>query len=194
MNILKIGKLIDPTEFDQYIIESEKLEIVYHKYGTEYSIPDYPCWMEYRNEGGIDGTIGFTRNTSKNPILKEMILKLIDILTPIFHERYPPVPERVHFMKTTGNIPVHKDEGNRACCINIGLKNTSSAITRISNDNVYVNFSANNTPYILEDGVGYLLNTHQFHSVDGDLHTPRYLITYGFTAGFNLLEKSIRIP
>jgi hypothetical protein len=189
MNIIKIGQLINTTEFDQYIIEAEQLETVVHKYGGDLNILDYPCWMEYKNEGNIVGSISFSRHTSKHPILKDMVLRVADILIPIVPSF---TPNRIHLIRTVGSIPPHRDEGNRMCCINIGLKNSSSAITKISNDGIRENFSTNNTAYTVEDGVGYLLNTNHLHSVEGDLHTPRYLITYGFGTKFEILKRVIK--
>jgi hypothetical protein len=189
MNIIKLGTLIDPIEFDQYITEAEKLETVVHKYGKDFNIPDYPCWMEYKNEGNIVGSISFSRHTLQHPILKDMVAKVADILTPIFPD---PIPDRIHLIRTVGSIPPHRDEGGRMCCINIGLKNSSSAITKLSNDGIRENFSINNTEYTIEDGVGYLLNTNHFHSVEGDLAIPRYLITYGFGTKFEILKRVIK--
>jgi hypothetical protein len=63
MELLPLGKLIDPYEFQLYIDEAEKLETVVHKYGNDFIIPDYPCWMEYKNEGNITGSISFSRHT-----------------------------------------------------------------------------------------------------------------------------------
>lgn len=192
MNIINLGKLIDPNEFQIYIDEAEKLENVIHKYGGEFVIPDYPCWMEYKNEGEVEGSIAFTRHTSKHPVLSEMVKKVIDILTPIFPDNFPPMAERVHFIRTLGNIVPHRDEAGRYACINIGVKNSSSAITKISNDNIYENFDNNNSPYVIAEGFGYLLNTHQIHAVDGKLDMPRYLITYGFGTKFEVLQNIIK--
>ena len=193
MNILKIGTLINPAEFDQYIIEAEKLETVFHKYDNPFNVPDYPCWMAYKTLRDSEGSISFSRHTSTHPILKEMVSKIADILTPILPVKHPAIPERIHFIRTIGSVLPHIDEASRMCCINIGVKNSSSAVTKISNDGIPENFSINNTAYTIEDGVGYLLNTNQLHSVEGDLSIPRYLITYGFGAQFNIVEKALRI-
>lgn len=192
MNIIRLGKLIDPAEFDQYIVESEKLETVVHKYGGSFDIPDAPCWMQYLNEGGVEGSISFSRHTYKHPILREMVDKIVAALTPIFPNQYPPTTEGVHFMRTIGSIVPHRDEAGRMCCINIGIKNSSSAITKISNNDQFYNFKNNHTKYQIEDGVGYLLNTHQIHAVDGSLEVPRYLITYGFKQNFKTMSQALR--
>lgn len=194
MDIMRIGKLIDILEFEEYLAESESLPVVVHKYGEAFSIPDFTCWMEYKNEGSVEGSISFTRNTLKNPILATMVQKVIQLLTPIFPADNPPIPERVHFIRTIGNIVPHRDEAGRNACINIGVKNSSTAITKISNDGIYENFEDNNTSYIIEEGVGYLLNTNQFHSVVGLPNKFRYLITYGFGTKFDILKKVIRYP
>ena len=66
MDILELGKLIDHTEFQKYVDEAEKLETLVHKYGEAFEIPEYPCWMEYKNEANVNGSISFTRNTYKH--------------------------------------------------------------------------------------------------------------------------------
>lgn len=192
MNIINLGKLIDPDMFQVYIDAAEKLETVVHKYGSEFVVPDYPCWMEYKNEGNIPGSISFTRHTNKHIVLTEMVKRVIDILTPIFPDNAPPMIERVHFIRTLGNIVPHRDEAGRYACINIGVKNSSKAITKISNDNIYENFDNNYTPYVVIEGFGYLLNTNQIHAVEGELDTPRYLITYGFGTKFDILKDVIK--
>ena len=192
MNLVSLGKLINPNDFQIYVDEAEKLETVIHKYGGDFVIPDYPCWMEYKNEGSIIGSIAFTRHTFKHPVLSQMVNKVMEVLTPILPNNSPPSIERVHLIRTLGNIIPHRDEAGRYSCINIGVKNSSTAITKISNDGVYENFENNHNSYIVEEGFGYLLNTNQIHAVDGKLDTPRYLITYGFGTKFDILNKMIR--
>lgn len=193
MDIIQIGKLIDPSEFSKYIEEAEKLEVFVHVYGQAFYIPEYPCWMEYKNEGDQIGSISFTRNTYKHPVLSLMTNELVELFTPIFPKDNPPLQERWHFIKTTGNIVTHRDEAGRNACINIGVKNSSGAITRLSNDGIFENFENNNSEYIIKEGFGYLLNTHQWHSVESTSTEPRYLITYGFGAKFDNLRKALRI-
>lgn len=194
MDIIQIGKLIEPLEFSKYIEEAEKWETVVHKYGSEFVVPDYPCWMEYKNEGNIEGSISFSRNTYKNPLMAEMVEKVLKILTPIFPQAIQPIKERVHFIRTTGFIVLHKDEAGRNTSINIGLKNSSGAITRMSNDGVYENFKTNNTPWVIKEGVGYLMNVNQWHEVESISDEPRYLITYGFGAKFDVLKDKFKYP
>lgn len=193
MSIIRLGKLIDTQEFEKYIFEAEKLDTVIHKYGTEFVIPNYPCWMEYKNEGNVEGSIAFGRNTINHPILREMAHKVAQLLTPIFPAKHPPMPEGIHLVRTIGSIVKHRDEANRNACINIGLKNSSVAVTKISTDGIYENFEINNTSHRVEDGVAYLLNTNQIHSVEAPLNIPRYLITYGFREKFNSLTKILNI-
>ena len=192
MNIIDLGKLINPDEFHLYINEAEKLETVIHKYGSEFKIPDYPCWMEYENEDIIPGSIAFSRHTSKHPILKEMTQTVYTVLRTIFHTNRPVLLERIHFIRTKGNVTIHKDEAGRNTCINIGVKNSSGSITKMSNDNIKDNFNDNHIAMTVVEGHGYLMNTNQYHSVEGLNDQPRYLITYGFGDKFNILEKEFR--
>ena len=192
MNIVDLGRLINPNDFQIYVDEAEKLETVVHKYGSDFVIPDYPCWMEYRNEGNIEGSISFTRHTHKHPILKEMTEKMFAIFKIIFSISRPVLLERIHFIRTKGSVTVHKDEAGRNACINIGVRNSSGAITKISNDNIYSNFNNNHSVITVLDGHGYLMNTNQYHAVESTNDQPRYLITYGFGNTFDILEKEFK--
>lgn len=192
MDIIDLGKLIDPTEFQIYVDEAEKLETVIHKYGSNFIIPNYPCWMEYKNEGNLQGSISFTRHTNKHPILKEMVEKVYHILKTIFDPQRPVLLERIHFIRTKGNITAHKDEAGRNTCINIGVRNSSGALTKMSNDNVYANFYNNHSTTTVMEGHAYLMNTNQYHAVESLNDQPRYLITYGFGDNFDILEKEFK--
>jgi hypothetical protein len=192
MNIANLGKLINPNDFQIYVDEAEKLETVIHKYGEDFVIPDYPCWMEYRNEGKVEGSISFTRNTNKHPILKEMVEKIFNIFKTIFPASRPVILERVHFIRTKGSVIVHKDEAGRNTCINIGVRNSIGAITKMSNDNIKHNFNNNHSAITVIEGHGYLMNTNQYHAVESINDKPRYLITYGFGDRFDVLKKEFK--
>ena len=152
MNMLNLGKIIDPNEFQYYIDEAEKLETVVHKYGSVLAVPDYPCWMEYKNEGNILGSISFTRNTHKHPVLIEMTHKVYNILKDIFPHNRQVLLERIHFIRTIGSIVTHKDEGGRNSCINIGVKNSTGAYTKMSNDGIRSNFKNNHSTIVVLEG------------------------------------------
>lgn len=192
MSILNLGKLIDSTQFQCYVDEAEKLETVIHKYGSDFIIPDYPCWMEYKNEGDVPGSISFTRHTAKHPILKEMTQKIYDIYKNIFAPKRPVLLERIHFIRTIGSVTVHKDEAGRNACINIGVRNSSGAITKMSNDGIRENFNNNHSITIIPEGYAYLVNTNQYHAVEHTNDQPRYLITYGFGDTFDILSKEFK--
>jgi hypothetical protein len=192
MNIANLGKLINPNDFQIYVDEAEKLETVIHKYGEDFVIPDYPCWMEYRNEGEVEGSISFTRHTNKHPILKEMVEKIFNIFKTIFPASRPVILERVHFIRTKGSVIVHKDEAGRNTCINIGVRNSIGAITKMSNDNIKHNFNNNHSAITVIEGHGYLMNTNQYHAVESINDKPRYLITYGFGDRFDVLKKEFK--
>ncbi len=187
MSIINLGKIANPEEFQKYINESEKLETVLHKYGGKFEIPDYPCWMQYSVKLNPNGNISFTRNTMKNPVLAEMVEKVIHILDNIFINGLKPLPQRVHFLRTVGNILPHTDESDRKTCINIGIKNSNSAVTKIHNDDGSV------TALNIKEGYAYLLNTNQVHSVEGTTDY-RYLITYGFEKSFTDIQDYLLIP
>ena len=193
MNIIDLGRVIDPAEFLHYIPIAEELETVIHRYGTEPMVPDYPCWIEYQNEGNLEGSIYFTRHTNRHPILSEMVNKISEVMRPIFPEKYAPELDRIHFLKTHGDIPLHRDEGGRLTCINIGLKNSSGAITSINKGGPVEQFQINHTSKILKDGYAYLVNTNEYHAVKSITQTPRYLITYGLGAKFDYFKQFLRL-
>jgi hypothetical protein len=191
MNVCPLGKLIDPIEFRKYIEVAETMPVVSHKYGTPQIVPDIPCWMQYSKEGGIDGSISFSRHTMTHPVLSNMVKDVINVLTPIFNG-ITPNPARVHIIRTFGSITKHRDEAGRMCCINIGVLNSSSAITRMCNDNSDL-FDNNYKDYCVEEGYGYLINTNALHSVEG-AQTLRYLITYGFGERYSDIVSRLNVP
>ena len=140
--------------------------------------------MEYLNEGSVQGSISFTRNTDKHPILSEMVTLILQIFSEIFDKELPLLRERVHFIRTKGSIVPHRDEGGRRCCINIGVKNSTGALTKLSIDDKFETFDEQHETYIIDPGVGYLLDTSRIHAVAATNDQPRYLITYGFAESF----------
>lgn len=193
-NIFELGRLINPVEYQEYIHVADLLDVIVHSYGTAMKIPEYPCMMEYRNEGAMIGTISFSRHTYFHPVLKQMVDKVIDILTPIFPQKCPPNPLRVHILKTSGNIPIHMDESGRTTAINIGLHNSAGAVTNIGLTGcIRETFNENNEPIILQDGHGYIVNTSQWHSVSAINSNPRYLITYSSGSPFYSFLQGMRL-
>ena len=190
-SLVDLGKIIDPGLLDRYILVASELPEFVHKYGKNFSIPVYPCWMSYSNEGGMTGSISFTRNTFKHPDLKEMSFYIIDILKKLFVTGFVLDPARIHILKTSGDITIHRDEAGRKCCLNIGVKNTSGALTHTSVNQTRETFKDNHTTDQLLDGYGYLLNTYEYHSVESVNSEPRFLITYGFGADFNVIKNNL---
>jgi hypothetical protein len=184
MSLKNLGELIKPELLYKFVDAAEILKVVSHQYGTAYNIPLYPCWMEYLNEGGVQGSISFTRNTDKHPVLSEMVTLVLQIFSEIFDNKLPLLRERVHFIRTKGNIVPHRDEGGRRCCINIGIKNSTGALTKIGIDDTFETFDERHKTYIINPGVGYLLDTSRIHAVTATNEHPRYLITYGFAESF----------
>lgn len=188
-----LGKLIDPEDFEKYINSANELETVLHNYGNPLPVKQEPFWLGYSRSDGANCSLSFTQNTYMHPLLLPMVDKIMEVLTPIFPENSPPNPNRIHLIRTVGNIVPHRDEAGRMCCINIGLYNSSSATTRIGNDNTHSTFSTNYTDYILEDGYAYLVNTSRLHAVLGP-NIPRYLITYGFGEKYDTVLSRFRLP
>ena len=91
-------------------------------------------------------------------------------------------PERVNIIRTMNNENVlpHSDV-TRDICINIGLRNSNLAKTRMSEhtDATYFNDKPT-TDFIMNNGDVYLLSTKNAHSVEPVtyIQEPRYIITY----------------
>lgn len=174
--------------FPSHIYDIEELEnvpVVKHVYGQETVIPDSFCWMTYAGVNG--GEISFSRNTGKFlPKVSAYVLEYLQDLTTVKLS-----PERVHFIRTRGFVNPHRDEANRKCCINIGLKNSSKATTKICLTENLEDFYTKHASFICEDGSAYLLDTTRIHGVDGTME-PRLLITYGFGANFEVIKGTLK--
>ena len=101
------------------------------------------------------------------------------ILTFINHNI---IPQKVNIIRTMGgtNVSVHCDT-TRNSCINIGLKNSNTFRTRISESQDVNNFYNSPTEtYTMNDGDAYLIDIKNAHSVESltSIVEPRYLITY----------------
>lgn len=187
----ELGRLIDPEHFKTYVEIAASLPSFVHVYGSKMEVPSYPCWMEYSKEFGVEGSINFTRNTSKHPILSKMVDEVVLALKPVFPESNRPVRERIHLVRTIGDITSHKDEDGRLSCINIGVLNSESATTRMSTDGLFETFDTNHLDIRVKDGYGYLINTSNVHAVIGS-SSPRYLLTYSFGTHFDILHPFMK--
>lgn len=187
--MIDLGKLLDIDEFDKFIEIAETLPIIPYVYGGYNPVPDYPCWTK---ANGVAGTISFSKNIHKCDALAGAVSRMHDALLPFFPS--PPLAERMHFIKTTGSIGAHIDEGGRASCINIGLRNSSSAITRVGKTNELSLFNTEYDDYVVKEGHGYLLNTSQYHSVIGSPDIIRYQISYKFQVDGNKIQEWLIMP
>lgn len=180
-----LGCLIDDlSSFDKYIEASEDLPEILSVNAFR---PLYPYWMRY-----TAGELLFSMNLDCHPIMAEMIDRTEIILRKVLPESHKVERAAIQLLKTTGIVKSHCDL-TRHCAINIGLRNSSSAITRIgtSDDNTYPGFKANHMEYTIVDGHGYLFNTKQRHSVIGSA-VPRYLISYGMRIPYqNLVDDMV---
>lgn len=90
-------------------------------------------------------------------------------------------PTDFYIVRTKGHIPIHKDVQPTRAKFNFGVRNTSRAVTTMYDDQHHVLNSVQ-----MEDGKGYLINPHVFHSVD-----PVAGFTgYRYIATFKVLEKT----
>lgn len=185
MSLKNLGELINPELLCKYIDVAEMLEVVSHQYNTPYNVPPYPCWMEY---SGTQGAISFSRNTDKHPVLSEMVTLVLHAFSKNFNKNFPFSRERVHFIRTKGDVAPHRDEGGRKCCINIGIKNSTGALTKLGIDDNIETFNERYETHTINPGVGYLVDTSRLHAVTAINNQPRYLITYGFAQSFSTVS------
>ncbi len=166
--------------------ELKLLPELFHNYGDTFNnIPsDKTVWMTYKLP---EGSISFTRNTQIQ--FPEVAKTVVEYLSGIID--VPLLTERVHFLKTTGIVKPHRDEAGRNCCINIGVLNSDSAITKISDKDNIDTFFDDCVDYQCKDGNAYLLNTQKLHSVIGS-SVDRFLITYGFGSSFDQILSKVR--
>lgn len=93
------------------------------------------------------------------------------------------IPKKVNLMKIPSGVIVepHTDV-NRSVCINIGLKNSNSAITYVSEHQEKDFWNNPTDTYQMEDGDVYLLNVKKTHAVKyvatNASNLDRYIITY----------------
>jgi hypothetical protein len=149
-----------------------------------------PFWQQYKSN------ICFARNFYKAfpsdcekiaYILEDIKKELGDVTDPSdmlsLFLNSTIVPNNVNLMKIPCGVTIepHTDL-NRKICVNIGLKNSNSAITYVSD---YEEKDFWNNPaqtYQMEDGDMYLLNVKKTHAVKSivsrDSNLDRYIITY----------------
>lgn len=92
-------------------------------------------------------------------------------------------PKGVNLMKIPCGVVVapHTDL-NRTLCVNIGLKNSNTAITHVSEYGEKDFWSNPTDTYQMEDGDVYILNVKKTHAVKStvskDSNLDRYILTY----------------
>jgi len=154
-----------------------------------------PFWQKYQSN------ICFARNFYKTfpsdcekiaHILRNIKNELRDITEPSdmlsLFLNSTIIPNKVNLMKIPCGLTIvpHTDS-TRKICVNIGIKNSNSAITYVS-DYEEKDFWNNPTEnYQMEDGDMYLLNVEKTHAVKSivskNSNLDRYIITY------NLLNR-----
>jgi len=91
-------------------------------------------------------------------------------------------PRNINIIRAMGNenVQPHSDV-TRDVCINIGLKNSNSFITKMSDSlDAACFYDSPTKDFIINDGDVYLLSTKNAHSVESlnISSDPRYIITY----------------
>jgi len=91
-------------------------------------------------------------------------------------------PMDLMLLRINQDARVHID-GNRAVALNIGLRNSNTKETVISEDTNIENFQESKLhSFTMEDGDAYLINTRHPHAVNSiskeNCYNPRYIITH----------------
>ncbi len=187
--LLLDDKFVFPNFFDVNLLE--KLPIYKHHYGMPMEEnPKTLYWTEYQPTVPGTGTISFARKLYlQYPEVAHYITNYLNELFPRINFDY----RRVNLLKTKGNIQPHVDESNRMSCINIGIKNSSSATTRTSSVKDKNLFEGNFQEIICQDNHSYLLDTSSYHEVvSNNSQTERYLFTFGLGVSFETMKKEFR--
>lgn len=152
-----------------------------HVYGDTQPTGDELFWMQYAGPADATGDIGFMRQIEKR--YPEFALGVVNYLKGLF-PKIPFTTERVILIRTRGNVAAHRDEV-RSCCINIGLMNSSSACTLVSNDDDERTMESNHEETVIQDGQAYLLDVSRLHAVEAIENVDRILVSYGFLATYD---------
>lgn len=93
--------------------------------------------------------------------------------------------KKVSLIKVPSQIPVHlHTDITRSIALNIGLKNSNTHITYVSDDlNIKNFFKSKKSSYTLQDGDGYLVSVRYPHFLDPLTKNDsiRYIITYNIS-------------
>lgn len=174
-----------PKTFDLNVLDN--IPVAYKKQYEPVSVVHEGLhWMTYSVPGG--GSIGFSRNTMK------YLPEVVEHTAQYLEQRFPNLAvhrDRIHFIRTKGKIKEHRDESGRLSSINIGIKNSSTAITRFGNDDRYDTFHTNYTDYQCQDSGVYLLNTSILHSVINLTDDTRTLLTMTIADTYDVAYKQI---
>src|SRR4051812_31788854 len=186
VGVIKIGEGFKlPDSFDIGILD--KLEVYRHKYGSPQPDASVFRWMQYSNEGNYAGYIAFARDLGTHlPAVADHIAHYLSGVIDV-----PIDPHRIGFMCTGGNITPHRDEGGRKTCINIGLRDSDSAITRVSLDDDFDTFDTEYEDHTVQNGCAYMLNVARIHAVFQQRSARRLLVTYGMGASFDVLRTKL---
>lgn len=179
-----------PSFFDVAVLEN--LPIYKHHYGMPMEAnPTTLYWTEYQPFRPGDGTISFARKLYiEYPDVAFYIARYLNKLFPRIDFDY----RRVNLLKTKGNIQPHVDESNRMCCINIGIKNSSIAITRTSSVKNKDLFNENYQETVCKDNHAYLLDTSSYHEVvSTDSSVERFLFTFGLGVSYDTMLKEFKV-
>lgn len=180
------------VDFDKSLLED--LPEIIHTYGTDQPVIEQKHWMTYDKPtimpDADHGSISFTGHTYR--FLPKFTDDVHDRLHTFVNGNIKWDKQRIRLIRTRGFILPHRDEA-RTSCINIGLVNSNSAITRFGNTDSVEDFNEpfNTTDFICQDGDVYLLDVKKMHAVYplGINNNDRLLITYAFSNEYDQLKK-----
>jgi hypothetical protein len=181
--MVEIGNdFVLPSHIDLSILDNIPTRV--HNYGDPQPPKDEFSWMIYNipAEEYEPGLIGFARNSYKG--LPEVADYTVKYLSRYFDYKFS--VEYVNFIKTSGIVPFHIDEGTRKSCINIGIMGSENAITSFLCDD------GSTKDYIVKHSSAYLVDVSTSHGVKTIIDKPRLLITYGIGLDFEDMYSRLR--
>jgi hypothetical protein len=165
--------LVKPSDGAGHVITADKDQQVF--------------WQTYLNGTSFARGFRFTFPNETTEIIDQIRIlqsQVSEIDSPLIKKFKEAVirPNDLFLLRVKRDADPHID-GNRSLALNIGLKNSSSRETIISNDtNIKKFWSSNLHSFTMEDGDAYLINTTHPHAVKSSAKenwdNPRYLISY----------------
>jgi len=180
--ITEIGdRFLLPTSFNKSILDTFKT--IKYQVTLNHPPKSPPTWIQYQRDPSsliADNVFVFRGCKEHFPEVAEYTADYLSKIVGV-----PLFPEHVIFTKTIGSVPWHIDDF-RKTCINIGIDNTESGITKIqAGDGTIIEC-------MVKVNHAYLLDVSKPHAVDSIDGSSRLMISYGLNTNFFKMLNIIR--